>query len=351
MNLSYWERDFLIGKPDFIVVGSGIVGLTCALTLKQQAPSSRIIVLERGSLPSGASTKNAGFACFGSLTELLNDVELLGEQGMLQLVQKRWQGLTLLRKIVGDVNMDYQQHGGFELIKKLQLEKHPHLEDDLTKINSLLKSIFNQEVFRFSDERIKSFGFQGLQHLIENPLEGQINTGMMMNSLINLCHEADIKLLYGVEVNHLDLSNQRATLTTNLGTFDCKGCAVATNAFATRLIPDLPVIPGRAQVMITKEIPQLNILGTFHYEEGYYYFRNINNRILIGGARHLAEEEETTTEFGTTDFIQSHIHDLLTKVILPNSKIEIDYSWSGIMGLGTDRSVLLKSINEQVQGP
>ena len=27
----------------------------------------------------------------------------------------------------------------------------------------------------------------------------------------------------------------------------------------------------------------LKIKGSFHYEKGYYYFRNIDNRILLGG--------------------------------------------------------------------
>ena len=71
---SYWEYKNWITDIDFAIVGSGIVGLNCALALREKYPSASILVLEKGILPQGASTKNAGFACFGSLSELLDDL-------------------------------------------------------------------------------------------------------------------------------------------------------------------------------------------------------------------------------------------------------------------------------------
>ena len=72
-NLSYWEQNTWLNDIDVAVVGSGIVGLCCAIRLKERFPEKKIVVFERGQLPSGASTKNAGFACFGSTSELLDD--------------------------------------------------------------------------------------------------------------------------------------------------------------------------------------------------------------------------------------------------------------------------------------
>ena len=56
--------------------------------------------------------------------------------------------------------------------------------------------------------------------------------------------------------------------------------------------------PARAQVLITKPIKNLQIKGTFHLDKGYYYFRNIDNRILFGGGRNLDFKTEETSEFG-----------------------------------------------------
>ncbi|MBQ0741417.1 FAD-binding oxidoreductase, partial [Aquimarina celericrescens] len=73
--LSYWEQHTWFDNVDFCIVGSGIVGLSCALQLRKKHPKAKILILEKGILPQGASTKNAGFACFGSASELLSDMK------------------------------------------------------------------------------------------------------------------------------------------------------------------------------------------------------------------------------------------------------------------------------------
>src|SRR5690606_21468473 len=97
MNLSYWEYNTWLSNIDFAVIGSGIVGLNCALSLRKKYPNSKIVVFERGMLPSGASTKNAGFACFGSISEILEDLKTHSEEEVVQLVKTRVEGLKLLR--------------------------------------------------------------------------------------------------------------------------------------------------------------------------------------------------------------------------------------------------------------
>lgn len=77
-NLSYWERETFLKNIDVLIVGSGIVGLSAALHLKEKSPSLNVVIAERWTFPFGASTKNAGFSCFGSVSELLDDLEKRG---------------------------------------------------------------------------------------------------------------------------------------------------------------------------------------------------------------------------------------------------------------------------------
>ena len=117
MSLSYWEHKEWFANNDFVIVGSGIVGLNCALHLQTQFPKAKILILEKGLLPQGASTKNAGFACFGSVSELLSDLKSHSEEEVFQLVKKRWDGLHLLRQILGDNAIDYQHLYNYELFQ------------------------------------------------------------------------------------------------------------------------------------------------------------------------------------------------------------------------------------------
>ena len=67
-QLSYWERAQYLSNHTFGIVGAGLVGMSTALSLRERFPIEKIVILERGYLPTGASTKIAGFACFGSPT-------------------------------------------------------------------------------------------------------------------------------------------------------------------------------------------------------------------------------------------------------------------------------------------
>ena len=101
MDLSYWERKTWLNNIDYAVIGSGIVGVSCALSLREKFPDSKIVVFEKGMLPSGASTKNAGFACFGSLSEILDDLNSHSEEEVIQLVRSRVDGLAIASKNIG----------------------------------------------------------------------------------------------------------------------------------------------------------------------------------------------------------------------------------------------------------
>lgn len=109
--LSFWETQSFL-EYDCIIIGSGIVGLSTACSLKEKYPDRSVLVLERGIFPTGASTKNAGFACYGSAAEIWNDVKSLGWDNALEVVELRVKGMRKLRQRLSDNNIDYQENGG-----------------------------------------------------------------------------------------------------------------------------------------------------------------------------------------------------------------------------------------------
>ncbi|MBB3697867.1 FAD-dependent oxidoreductase [Flammeovirga yaeyamensis] len=344
--ISFWEKESFM-QYHLIVIGSGIVGLSTAIEYKEKYPNKRVLILEKGILPSGASTKNAGFACFGSLTEICDDLENYSEEFVLQTVQKRYNGLQRLRQRVGDKNMDFYAYGGYELICKEQL----FYLNQLHEVNDLLSPIFHQKVFLERGFKTPRFGFDDHQvkELLYNPLEGQIHTGKMMTALLKIARSKDIEILTGIEVKQLNEESKNVLITTDKKLeFKAEQVAVCVNAFASKLLPQYKIQPGRGQVVITKPIQNLPIEGTYHYDRGYYYFRNVGDRLLIGGGRHLAYEAETTTEFATTTQITQPINELLKEVILPGVDFEIEQEWSGIMGFGDKKEPIIEKLSDKI---
>ncbi|PVX46121.1 glycine/D-amino acid oxidase-like deaminating enzyme [Flavobacterium sp. 103] len=345
MQLSYWELKNWFTNVDFTIVGSGIVGLHTGLRLREKYPESKILILEKGMLPQGASTKNAGFACFGSISEIIEDLKTHTEEEVIQLIQKRWSGLQLLRKRLGDNTIDFKPYGGYELFLKDDESSFSECSNKLSFINQILKPLFKSDVFA---KEVDRFGFGDInEYLIFNPFEAQIDTGNMMQALLKQAVEQDILILNQQTVtSFLDKEN---SVEVALGdfSFTTKKLLFATNGFANELTKG-GVKPARAQVLITEPIPNLDIKGTFHLDRGYYYFRNIGNRILLGGGRNLDFETETTTEFGQTEIVQKKLEDLLKKVILPNQDVRIEHRWSGIMGIGNSKNPIVSQLSENV---
>ena len=131
--VSFWDAHSQLDQ-DYIVIGAGIIGLATAIFLKEAQPHARVLVLESGVLPAGASTRNAGFTCFGSVTEILNDIALVGTENAIAQVQDRWEGLKLLRHVLGDGPIGFNQTGNYELISEELIPQLQHLE----RINALL---------------------------------------------------------------------------------------------------------------------------------------------------------------------------------------------------------------------
>lgn len=345
MEFSYWELKNWFANIDYTIVGSGIVGLHTALRLRERFPAAKILVLERGMLPQGASTKNAGFACFGSLSEIMDDLKTHSEDDVVALIEKRWKGLQLLRKRLGDQAIDFKPYGGYELFLKEDEFGFSECISKIPFINEVLKPLFKADVF---SKEIDRFGFGNIQeYLIFNPFEGQIHTGNMMQELLRQAVSANILILNQQTVKSYFDAGNHVEVAVNDFSFKTQKLLFATNGFAGELTKG-SVKPARAQVLITEPIHNLDIKGTFHLDRGYYYYRNIDNRILLGGGRNLDFEGETTTEFGNTKIIQNKLEELLKDVILPNQNFQIEHRWSGIMGIGNSKNPVVAQLSENV---
>src|SRR4030095_15131093 len=307
--LSFWEKNSFLAY-DYIIVGSGILGLSTACEIKENFPDKEVLVLERGILPTGASTKNAGFLCFGSLTEILSDIKLKGEDNAVKLVENRWSGINLLKHRIDENKMGYFNYGGYELID----EKYFTSLDKIEYVNEMLKNIFNEPVFELKNGKINQFGFSDgfVKSLVFSPYEAQVDTGQMMKTLLKYAQFLGIQIINGCDVK--EVHGNKATAYHNVLneeiTFSGEYIIICANAFTQQLIPEINISPGRGEGLVTKPIDGLKFKGIFHYDEGYYYFRNYGKRVIFGGGRNLDFKGEETSEFG---FNEKIINDLKRK--------------------------------------
>lgn len=351
---SYWEQQSF-SHYNHIVIGAGITGLSVAIELKERYPTARVLVLERGLLPTGASTRNAGFASMGSVTELLDDLTHMSETEVVSLFAWRKQGLERLRRRLNDATIGYMANGSYELIGETEMAA----VDKIDYLNQLLMPVTHQPAFKLANDKIARFDFAAdyTKALIENTCEGELHTGKLMRALADKALQLDIEIKTGAEVTQFEEVAQGVFVhvsdpyRADAWLLQCNTLSICTNAFTKDLLPDEDIRPGRGQVLITQPIPDLKFKGIYHFDKGYYYFREIDGRVLLGGGRNLDFETETTTAIELNQLIQIDLEQKLHDIILPNTHFQVAQRWAGIMGFGNGgKQPVVKAISNRVFG-
>lgn len=346
--ISHWEWNSFFKDIDCLIIGGGIVGLSAAIHLKTMSPKLSVLVVDRGSLPIGASTRNAGFACFGSLSELIDDLQHSTKDEVLSLVENRYKGLKLLRQRYSDKAIGYEAFGGFEVFRKKDEAIFQNCVQHIDHFNKDLASITqHSSTYAVANKLIASNGLSGLLHIIQNQAEGQLDTGKLMRTLLDKAQSVGVRWMGGIEISELSESGNKVHLkTSNNWELNSTKVLIATNGFAKQLLPNLDVQPARNHILITEPIEGLNLRGSFHYDRGYVYFRNVGNRVLLGGGRNIDFNTEKTTKFEPNDLIRQYLKQLLHQVILPERKVTIERWWTGIMGVADTKKPIIKTVGK-----
>ncbi|RIW13663.1 FAD-binding oxidoreductase [Algoriphagus lacus] len=344
---SYWEQKNFFNY-DLIVIGSGFTGLSTAIHFKKKHPKASVLVLEKGVFPTGASTKNAGFACFGSLTEILDDFWSMNQDEVIALVERRFKGLQQIRKTFGDSTLRYKHRHGFELLE----EENVKAAEQIGDVNKILKKVFGKEVFSLV-KKPEKLGFSDrVKLVVENQFEGELDPGAYLGALWDMAAEEGIRVLTGVSVVEVR-KDEGIVIAENSSKnrvfeFMANKVAICTNAFAKKLWPESELEPGRGLILMSKQLDfKFPWKGSFHMDKGFVYFREIDGRLLLGGARNKDFEKEKSLEFETNPKIKAHLERLAREVIFPNRDFEWEMEWTGIMAFGPKKSPLIQSIGQK----
>jgi glycine/D-amino acid oxidase-like deaminating enzyme len=345
-TLSYWEKYFYTNY-DLVIIGSGIVGLSSAIYVQKAHPNWKILVAERSTTPYGASTRNAGFACFGSISEMASDIEHHSEQELVELIRNRVEGLELLKNNVPPSKMDFLPLGGYEIFLKEEASKFTNYSKALDYYNDICYRATGRED-TFVEINLP-FAFDAYHKCFYNQYEGQLNPAKMIHNLSKKAVSMGVQIVYGKElVEYLEKDRNVHLHFTDESHLIADRLLLATNAFTNSLIENLDITPQRNQVLVTEEIPSLRLKGTFHYNEGFVYFRNVDNRILLGGFRDKESAQEQTEEFGLTDDIQQHLENFLYNVLQVDKEVKVEHRWSGILATGQKKEPINQRLSDSV---
>ncbi len=347
MNTSFWERETFLENCDVIVVGAGIAGLSTAIELRKRRPDFRVALLERSWLSDGASSKNAGYACFGSVSEFLDDMKDMSFEDVVSLAILRFRGIEKLVKEYSEDVLKLEWNGGYEVFFQEDESSFNECRAFVDRFNDAFEKTLN--IRPYTVLTVQEFqGVKNLVGVISNKYEGGLNAGAMLNAMRNRALSLGVSIFNGIEVKSYSALRNEVIVETSVGIWKANRVAFCTSSFHSELFEDLEMSSKRNQVVITKLIPDLKLYGTFHHQQGFNYFRNIDGRILMGGMRHQFPRTESTSMQGNTEEVVEALKQFLQNKIHTTSEIEIDMVWSGILGVGKDERPVVREVQENV---
>jgi gamma-glutamylputrescine oxidase len=330
MTISYWleetteplPRMSLAGRPDAIVVGGGVTGCSCALTLAQAG--LRVRLYEAREVAGGASGRNGGFALRGGAGPYDRARAELGPERARLLWDLTERTLDRLESLAGDA---------FRRVGSLRLAADPAERDALAAEHDALRA--DGLAVEWIEPDALDGGLERLFHgAILHPPDGALQPARWVRRLARKAAGAGAEI---VQHNRVEIADLEAD-----------AVVVATDGFSGAVLPELRelVRPTRGQVVVTEPLPELRYPRPHYARAGYDYWHQLpDRRLVLGGNRDAALEDEYTDVEQTTPVVQERIEAFVER--LAGFRPVITHRWAGIWGDSPDGLPLVGPLPER----
>jgi glycine/D-amino acid oxidase-like deaminating enzyme len=300
-----WE-----GRADVIIIGGGVTGCSCALTLAEAGV--RVRLREARELASGASGRNGGFALRGGAIAYDVARERLGADRAAAFWRLSERHLERLATLAGDA---FRPTGSLRLAADEAERAELVAERDALRADGF--------AVEWRDE--PSGPLAGRYHgAILHPRDGALQPARWVRRLGRLAAEA------GADVREQDRVESLSALAAD-------HVVVATDGYGRGLLPELDraVTPTRGQVVVTAPLDELLYDRPHYARHGYDYWHQLPDRRLVaGGRRDTTLELEDTDEEATTEAIQRELDGFAAE--LAGRPVVVTHRWAGIWGTTED---------------
>jgi gamma-glutamylputrescine oxidase len=302
--------DVALDGVDVEVIGAGITGCSCALTLAEVG--KRVRVVDARGITEGASGRNGGFAGRGGAARYDVARETYGHEPARELWSRTERELATLEELGG---------GSFRRTGTLRLAADDEERDEIrAEFEALRDDGFACE---WRDE-LPPLLARRFRSAIFHTRDGALQPARFVRRLADAAAEAGVEFRTGVRVESLD-------------DLTAENVVIATDGSGRGLLPELDdaIWPARGQVIATEPLGERLFECPHSARYGFDYWQQLpDKRIVLGGFRDFSILAEMTDEEVTTEEIQGALDAFLVELL--GTMLRIDHRWAGIFGLTQD---------------
>jgi glycine/D-amino acid oxidase-like deaminating enzyme len=295
---------------DVGIVGAGVTGCACALALAEAGMRVRVVDARR--VAEGASGRNGGFALRGTAAPYDEVVAAFGRERALALWRWTEDEIDAIERLADDA---FRRVGSLRLA--FDQEEREDLRDEIEGLWA------DGLVAEWVD--VPAGPLEGrFTAAIRHPTDGVLQPARWVRRLAGLAADAGAEIVEGHWVS--DPAELRADTV-----------VVATDGYLSGLLGELEglIVPTRGQVIATEPLTE-RLFEVPHYgRHGFDYWHQAEDgRLVAGGFRDVALEQEFTADEDVTDDVQRALERFANDLV--GRELQIDYRWAGIFGLVLD---------------
>lgn len=297
-------------STDVCIVGLGGSGLSAALHAAEAG--YRVVAIDSKFLAAEAAGRNGGFLLNGLAKFYHETKQMLGKEKNKEVYSSTLKEIQWIKQRVPSC---VRETGVLR-----RAESAEEVEDCLAHLNCLLEDGFSAEFYH---------GEQGTGIIISS--DCVFDPLLRSIGLAELCIKNGVKLFSKTEAT----SFSSHKVETKHGTIEADLVIVAVDGKLHKMFPCFGnrIRPVRLQMCSTKPSDKRLKLPVYS-NYGYDYWQQLpDGRVIIGGGRHVEEENEYTETMGVTDGIQTYLEKKLKDIGIED---EIELKWCGAVGYTKD---------------
>jgi glycine/D-amino acid oxidase-like deaminating enzyme len=295
-------------RVEVVVVGGGVTGCSCALTLARGG--LRVRLVEAREIAGGASGRNGGFALRGLKASYDEARAALGRDLAASLWALTEHALDEMSGLAGDA---------LRPTGSVRLANDAAERDALgAELDALLEDGFEAEWLDPLPPYLEGMFAGGLVH----PGDGALAPALWVRRLAGHAAAAGVEI-----VQHTPVDRAAAEA------LDADAVVLAVDGMTDALAPELApwVTPTRGQVLATEPLPEVLYDRPHYARGGYDYWQQTpEGRLVLGGRRDTDLETEHTASEETTGFIQDQLTAYAAE-LMGRSPV-VTHRWAGIWG-------------------
>jgi len=320
-------------KTEIAIIGAGFAGLAAALTLARAG--REVVVLEKGLIGEGASTRNGGITS-GNIRHSFSELKRrFGDEQAQAFEDEAVAARADLRRFVDEEKLDCAYQLAGRVVGLSGNFSADAIRRDIERFERR-----HQISFRFLDKGALSDHITTGQYKagILRPDIGGIHPAKLLHEMARLALSAGARIFTATGVERIIRTGAGFSLATGKGEITAEHVISATNAYTDQAQPWLRrrLVPVVSEMIATEKLganqiralmPKLNMFGESK-ELGHYYRPSPDGeRILLGGRRMHRQDERA----------QSRLHQGLAAIFPELGDARIDYYWSGFVAFPFDQ--------------